>query len=68
MPNPFDDESADFLVLTNDDLQHSLWPARFAVPEGWNVAFGADARSACLEYVEANWPDLRPARLTDAPV
>ena len=36
MTNPFDDEEAEFLVLVNDEGQHSLWPVQFDIPEGWN--------------------------------
>lgn len=32
MSNPFDDVDATFLVLTNDERQHSLWPDFLAVP------------------------------------
>ena len=63
--NPFDDESATFLVLVNDEEQHSLWPTFADVPEGWRVAFGEADRAACLEYIEANWPDIRPKSLRD---
>lgn len=64
MANPFDDEEGVFLVLANEENQHSLWPARSDVPAGWSVAFGPDSRAAALGYVEANWTDLRPASLT----
>ena len=76
MTNPFDDEDGRFLVLVNDEGQHSLWPTFAHVPAGWTVAFGAvpagEARSACLEYVEEHWTDLRPrslvARTAPSPV
>lgn len=61
--NPFDDPQARFLVLTNEENQHSLWPAFAEVPAGWRTVFGADSRAACLEYVEAHWTDMRPASL-----
>ena len=53
MTNPFDDPDGTFLVLVNDEGQHSLWPAFAAVPGGWAVAHGRDTRQACLDYVEA---------------
>lgn len=64
--NPFDDEDGRFLVLTNDEQQHSLWPAFAEVPPGWRVVFGESTRTACLEYVERNWTDMRPGSLRDA--
>ncbi|MFC6020164.1 MbtH family protein [Plantactinospora solaniradicis] len=65
MGNPFDDENGSFFVLVNDEGQHSLWPAFADVPAGWTTAFGADARQACLDYVEKNWTDMRPKSLIE---
>jgi MbtH protein len=64
--SPFDQEDGVYLVLVNDERQHSLWPAALAVPAGWTVAHGEDTRQACLDHVEANWTDLRPASLAAA--
>lgn len=58
--NPFDDPDGTFMVLVNDEDQHSLWPSHLAQPAGWRVVHGADTRQACLGYIEANWTDLRP--------
>ncbi|MFE7271040.1 MbtH family protein [Streptomyces sp. NPDC057623] len=63
MANPFEDENADFLVLVNEEGQHSLWPAATAVPDGWNAVFGRARRDACLEYIERSWTDMRPSSL-----
>jgi MbtH protein len=63
MTNPFDNADGRFLVLVNAEDQHSLWPSFAEVPAGWTVAYGEDSREACLEYVEANWTDLRPRSL-----
>lgn len=58
--NPFDDPDGRFLVLANDEEQHSLWPSSLAVPAGWRVVHGEDDRQASLDYVERHWTDLRP--------
>lgn len=63
MSNPFQDDDLDFLVLANHENQHSLWPARTAVPDGWSVVFGAADRGNCLAYIDDHWTDLRPASL-----
>ncbi|MER7699873.1 MULTISPECIES: MbtH family protein [unclassified Streptomyces] len=65
MTNPFDDEDGAYLVLINDEGQHSLWPAFAEVPAGWAVAHPEDTRRACLDYVEQNWTDLRPRSLRE---
>ncbi|MER5600609.1 MbtH family protein [Streptomyces sp. NPDC002265] len=66
MTNPFEDQDGTFLVLVNDENQHSLWPQFADVPDGWNVVHGPDTHAACLEYVERNWTDMRPRSLADA--
>lgn len=64
--NPFEDPDAQYLVLVNDENQHSLWPAAIAVPDGWSVRHGADSRQACLDHIEKHWTDMRPASLIRA--
>ena len=61
--NPFDDADGRFLVLVNEENQHSLWPAHLEVPAGWATVHGEDDRAACLDYIETHWTDLRPASL-----
>lgn len=64
--NPFEDKDGTYLVLVNDEGQHSLWPSFAEVPDGWTVAHPEDNREACLEYVEHNWTDMRPRSLVEA--
>ncbi|MBF8189185.1 MbtH family protein [Nonomuraea sp. K274] len=61
--NPFEDENGSYLVLVNDENQHSLWPAGIDVPAGWRVVLEPRPRDTCLAYVETHWTDLRPASL-----
>jgi MbtH protein len=66
MTNPFDNPDGTFKVLVNDEGQHSLWPDFADVPAGWVVVHGPADRQACLDYVEANWTDMRPKSLIEA--
>jgi len=66
MASPFDDEDAEFLVLVNDEGQHSLWPSFAEVPGGWAVVHGPGSRPSCLDYVGQHWTDMRPASLAAA--
>ncbi|MEU1122445.1 MbtH family protein [Streptomyces sp. NPDC005899] len=68
MTNPFDNDDGVFHVLVNDERQHSLWPAFVEVPAGWDVVVSDSTRQTCLDYIEENWTDIRPASLaaTDA--
>jgi uncharacterized protein YbdZ (MbtH family) len=64
--NPFDDEAGTFLVVVNDEDQHSLWPAFADVPAGWRKVFGEASRAECLAYVEEHWTDIRLKSLREA--
>lgn len=61
--NPFDDNDAAFHVVVNDEGQHSLWPAFADVPDGWESVWGVGSRADALEYITANWTDIRPRSL-----
>ncbi|MEU3827353.1 MbtH family NRPS accessory protein [Streptomyces sp. SID486] len=63
MTNPFENAEGTFLVLVNDEGQHSLWPAFAEVPAGWTVALAETDRQTCLDYVEEHWTDMRPLSL-----
>ena len=66
MTNPFENPEGVYVVLVNDEGQHSIWPDFVEVPNGWRVVKTADNRAACLAYVEENWTDMRPASLVKA--
>lgn len=63
MTNPFDGQDGPYSVLTNTEGQYSLWPDFAGVPAGWTVVHGPAERSECLDYVTANWTDMRPRTL-----
>lgn len=64
MKNPFDNPiDMHYVVLVNEEGQHSLWPALSATPLGWKALHGPDGRQGCLDFVEANWTDQRPRSL-----
>ena len=62
MASLLDDEDGAFLVLTNDEGQHSLWPEALAVPRGWTIVTSGTRRS-CLDYIKEHWTDMRPKSL-----
>ena len=65
MVNPFDDENGKFLVLVNDELQYSLWPAFREIPSGWRAVGPQGGRKECLDYIEEHWTDMRPKSLIE---
>ncbi|AWW36314.1 MbtH family protein [Streptomyces cadmiisoli] len=66
MSNPFEDPDGVYLVLVNDENQHSLWPDFVDVPAGWRVVHGPASRPSCLEHVEKHWTDMRPRSLAES--
>ncbi len=64
--NPFENPDGTYLVLVNDEGQHSLWPSFAEVPEGWTTALPETGRQAALDYIEVNWTDMRPSSLAQA--
>ncbi|WP_327371689.1 MbtH family protein [Streptomyces sp. NBC_01217] len=66
MSNPFEDPEGVYLVLVNDENQHSLWPDFADVPAGWRVVHGPESRQSCLDHVEAQWTDMRPRSLAES--
>lgn len=65
MTNPFDDPEGTFLVLVNDENQHSLWPSFIDPPSGWTAVFGPESQGAALDYVDTHWTDMRPKSLVE---
>jgi MbtH protein len=52
-----------YIVLTNAEGQHSLWPKRNAVPAGWSPDGFEGSQADCARHVDEVWLDMRPASL-----
>jgi len=66
MTNPFEDPNREYRVLVNDQGQHSLWPAFREVPPGWKTIGLEGNRQVCLDWIAANWTDMRPRSLAES--
>ncbi|MGP3926764.1 MbtH family protein [Streptomyces sp. 8N616] len=64
--NPFEDAEGTYVVLVNDEGQHSLWPSFVEVPDGWQTVLAETTRDAALDYINTNWTDMRPKSLIAA--
>ena len=60
MANPFEDENGLYHVLVNDEEQHSLWPSFIDIPAGWTTVLESSSRTACMDFINKNWTDMRP--------
>ncbi|MEN2470546.1 MULTISPECIES: MbtH family protein [Burkholderia] len=49
-----------FKVVVNHEEQYAIWPDDKHVPEGWRAAGPSGTRDTCLEWINANWTDMRP--------
>ncbi len=63
MTNPFEDDSAEYIVLINEEKQYSLWPVSMPIPNGWQAIGPKGKRTACIDWIDQNWTDMRPASL-----
>ena len=63
MTNPFDNPTGTFVVLVNDEGEHSLWSAGMQPPAGWSVAHASGTLQSCVDYVNTHWTDMRPRTL-----
>lgn len=59
MTNPFDNENGIFIVLVNNEGQHTLWPTVIDVPAGWITVHEPASRQVCLDYISQTWTDVR---------
>ncbi|WP_310620086.1 MbtH family protein [Flexibacterium corallicola] len=55
-----DEDEFEYIVLINDEEQHSLWPSFKEIPLGWKQVGPTGTKAECLEYVEEAWPDITP--------
>jgi MbtH protein len=65
MSSLFDDPNILFLVVVNDEGQYSIWPQELKIPVGWTSVHGPSGRSSCIDFVNANWTDMRPRSLVE---
>lgn len=49
-----------YVVVANDELQYSIWPARRDIPLGWRGDSYEGSREECLTHIEQVWTDMRP--------
>ena len=59
----FDDESIPFVIIINEQQQHSIWQETLTVPAGWSPIQEPMSRQKCMNWLERNWTDLRPQSL-----
>ena len=52
-----------YLVVRNDEDQHSVWSADAPIPAGWYPEGTSGTRQECLDHIARVWTDLRPRSL-----
>lgn len=55
MPDDDDDPFENYVVVRNDRNDHSVWPTVKPTPAGWHPLDCSGTRTACLDWIEANW-------------
>lgn len=54
--NVLDNPQGQFVVLSNNRHEMSLWPSFKQLPGGWVSAFGPADKEACFAYIEEATP------------
>ena len=57
-----------FLVVVNDEMQHSIWPQHKPLPLGWFAEGFSGNEADCLAHIERVWSDMTPKSLRGAVV
>lgn len=52
-----------YLVVLNDEEQHSIWWADRDLPAGWRAEGTRGTRDECLARIDEVWTDMRPLSL-----
>jgi len=60
-----DEEEDDrtYVVVINDEEQHSIWLKEKDIPPGWRLAGFEGRKTDCLDHIEKVWTDMRPLSL-----
>jgi MbtH protein len=64
-----DDELEDtvrYLVVVNDEGQHSIWLEAKTIPAGWHQTGAGGTKAQCLEHIDRAWTDMTPMSLRRA--
>jgi len=57
-----------YKVVINHEEQYSIYPANRDNPSGWTDVGIRGTKEECLDYIEKNWIDMRPKRISDESV
>lgn len=60
------DAFTEFVVVVNDEEQHSIWPVDLEVPAGWTATGFRGSKEECVAHIDVVWTDIRPRSLRQA--
>jgi MbtH protein len=58
--------AAEFFVVVNIEEQYSIWHGGQPLPTGWRESGFSGSKQECLDHIEKEWTDMRPAGLRRA--
>ncbi len=61
-----DSDGNNYRVVVNDEEQYSIWRVGLDIPAGWRPVGPTGAKQDCLDYIDQNWTDMRPASVRRA--
>jgi MbtH protein len=57
------EDTREYLVVTNNEEQYSIWVAHRQLPLGWTATGFTGLKTECLANIAAVWTDMRPRSL-----
>jgi MbtH protein len=58
-----EEDTRDYVVLVNGEMQYSLWLKELPIPRGWQPTGFEGKKAECSEHVDRVWTDMRPLSL-----
>lgn len=58
-----EEDTRAYTVVINHDEQYSIWFQERDLPRGWVEVGVRGDKTACLDYIEEVWTDMRPLRV-----
>ncbi|WP_316187406.1 MULTISPECIES: MbtH family protein [unclassified Bradyrhizobium] len=58
-----DEADTIYVVVRNEEEQHSIWPFNRPLPSGWTAIGWTGRKAECLAHIREIWTDMRPLSL-----
>lgn len=61
--NDDDEDTTEYVVVTDIEERYSIWPSESKIPMYWKPEGFRGRKEECLDYIQRVWTDMRPLSL-----